>query len=374
MKTLSALLEQNDFDRNDLITLLSLEAREDINLLFQKAYETKVRYVGKIIYFRGIIEFSNLCVKNCYYCGIRQDNRNVNRFTMTNEEILEAASFALKSGYGSIVLQSGERSDPAFVRRIKTLLQQIKQISDNKLGVTLSLGEQSDETYRRWFNAGAHRYLLRIETSSPSLYARLHPNDHDFDFRYSCLENLKSIGYQVGTGVMIGLPGQTMADLADDILFLRDNDVDMIGMGPFIPHTETPLADSLGDFTQIKAKQLELSLKMVAVCRLLLRDVNIAATTALQALNSIGRELGIRTGANIIMPNITDTKYRDNYQLYANKPCLDENSSTCKGCLEHRIQSIGESIGYNSLGDSPHFFQRISRTRSYIPSETSRIS
>jgi biotin synthase len=212
-----------------------------------------------------------------------------------------------------------------------------------ELGITLSLGEQTEDVYRAWFDAGAHRYLLRVETTNRELYRALHPVTHDFDARIECLQRLRRVGYQVGTGVMIGLPGQTTEDLANDIAFFRDHDIDMIGMGPYVLHSDTPLADVLDSIDP--ETQLELGLKMIAVTRLVLRDVNIAATTALQALNPVGREMGLQAGANIIMPNLTDTQYRESYQLYEGKPCMDEDSSMCRGCLQRRVAGIGETIG-----------------------------
>lgn len=360
MNAINQLLSKSNYTKPDIINLLSIN-EDDVNKLYQKAYETKSKTVGNTVYYRGIIEFSNICEKNCYYCGIRRDNENPDRYRMRKEEIIQAAEFAQKSDYGSLVLQSGEIKNPAFTDYIASLLKEIKNIQGRELGVTLSLGEQTLETYRKWFEAGAHRYLLRIETSNSELYKKLHPHDHDFTSRFKALENLKKCGYQVGTGMMIGLPGQTKENLAEDILFMKKHDIDMIGMGPFIPHPDTPMADSLGAFDEIKNEQLELSLKMIAITRIVLKDVNIAATTALQALDPIGREKGLQAGANIIMPNITDTKYREGYQLYENKPCLDENSAMCKGCLEARISSIGEKIGYNEWGDSPHYYKRMEK-------------
>ncbi len=365
MSQIQNIIDKNTFDKSDLVNLLSIENPADLKILYEAAYNVKTAFVGNIVYFRGIIEFSNICTKNCYYCGIRRDNRDIQRYIMSESEILNAVRWVWEAEYGSLVLQSGERMDPTFIDFVEQLLDKIRAITNGELGITLSLGEQSEETYRRWFEAGAHRYLLRIETSNRELYRSLHPEDHDFEQRLHSLELLRKIGYQVGTGVMIGLPGQTIDDLAEDVLFLKKYDVDMIGMGPFIPHKDTPLANSLGDFEKIKLHQLELGLKMVAVTRLLLKDVNIAATTALQALQHDGRELGIQAGANIIMPNITDTKYREAYQLYDDKPCLDENSSMCKDCLELRIQTLGESIGYNQWGDSPHFFKRNAKPPSH---------
>lgn len=342
--------------KDEIIRLLSLTDEQQINELFKQAYEVKKQYVGTKVYFRGIVELSNYCVKNCYYCGIRKDNPNVERFILTKDEAVESALWAYEQDYGSVVIQSGERSDPAFTEMIEEIVTTLRDKSEGRLGITLSLGEQSEDTYRRWYAAGAHRYLIRIETSNPELYKRLHPADHDWQKRLDCIRNLKSLGYQTGTGVMIGLPFQTLEHLADDILFFYDEDIDMIGMGPYIPHEDTPLFEHAGGFDP--DANLELGLKMIAVCRLLLKDVNIASTTALQALKPDGRELGLLAGANIIMPNITDTKYRANYQLYQGKPCLDENASLCRGCLERRISSIGEEIGYSEWGDSPHFKQK----------------
>ncbi|MFA7676701.1 MAG: [FeFe] hydrogenase H-cluster radical SAM maturase HydE, partial [Candidatus Omnitrophota bacterium] len=278
--------------------------------------------------------------------------------SMSKAEVLETALMAHKAGYGSIVLQSGERSDEEFINFIEDILKTIKCLTDKKLGITLSLGEQSQQAYKRWFQAGAHRYLLRIETSNKTLYQRIHPDDgHDYNIRLNCLKILKNIGYQVGTGVMIGLPHQKLEDLAEDILFFQAQDIDMIGMGPYIVHKETPLA---GLCKINPEKSFNLGLKMIALARLQLEDINIAATTALQTLNQTGREKGLRAGANIIMPNITPSKYRDNYQLYEGKPCVSEDALACDGCLRNRILSIGEEIGYGQWGDSPHFFKRYS--------------
>ncbi len=343
--------------RSDILQLLSVTGEADLKRLYEKAYEIKARHVGKIVFFRGLIEFSNICEKDCYYCGIRRSNKNTGRFFMSEDEIIQEAKFALDNQYGSIVIQSGERSDKFFRDFIESAVRKIKQASEGKLGITLCLGEQDEETYRKWFAAGAHRYLLRMETSNQELYKKLHPSDHDFNTRKNCLLLLKKIGYQLGTGVMIGLPGQSLADLADDIIFFREMGVDMIGMGPFIPHKDTPLGGEIKSMDQ--DAQLELGLKMIAAARICLKNVNIASTTALQALSPTGRELGLLAGANIIMPNLTETKYRASYKLYDGKPCLDENSSMCKKCLQKRIEGIGETIGYGEWGDSPHFTGKI---------------
>ena len=344
-------------DKKDIIYYLGVSEEEKIRELFDYAYKVKVENVGKFVYFRGIIEFSNICTKNCYYCGIRKDNTKIKRFSMTEDEIIELALWAYENNYGSIVLQSGERKDKDFVLFIEKILKKIKKLSNDKLGITLSVGEQDYDTYKRWFDAGAHRYLLRIEASDRELYEKLHPADHSYDVRLKCLESLRDIGYQVGTGVMIGLPFQTLENLANDILFFKKMDIDMIGMGPYIIHEDTPIIKYVDSFD--KESQLNLALKMIAVTRIFLKDVNIASTTALQALKHIGRELGLMAGANIIMPTITDTKYRQLYLLYQDKPCIDENAGLCRNCLQARIESIGEKIGFNEWGDSPHYFKKV---------------
>jgi biotin synthase len=346
------ILRKTDLSKEDLVALLNADGADLMKKIFEHSYGVKTANVGNKVYYRGIVELSNVCVKNCYYCGIRRGNANVKRYTISEDAIVEQALSAYHMRYGSVVLQSGELTSPAFVSMITRVVQTIKKRTDRKLGITLSLGEQSEDVYREWFEAGAHRYLLRIETSNPGLYATFHPSDHSFDTRVACLETLRKIGYYTGTGVMIGLPGQTTAHLADDIIFFKNIDADMIGMGPYIPHHDAPLEGSgkiPGD-----RERFELSLRMIAATRIFLKDVNIAATTALQALDPLGREKGLRAGANIIMPNVTDTAFRRGYQLYDNKPCLDENAGECRNCLEARISSIGETVGYDEWGDSPH--------------------
>lgn len=352
------ILNKETFSHEDLVFLL-LSENEDKTKLFQKAAEIKSEFVGKKVYFRGLIEFSNICTKNCYYCGIRSGNDKVERYIVTEEEVLEAARYAYDNGFASMVIQSGERDDPKFIESVNHLLVKIREYSKGELGITLSLGEQTEETYRQWFDNGAHRYLLRIETSNRDLYGKLHPNDskHDFDFRVNCLKLLRKIGYQVGTGVMIGLPFQTPGHLADDLLFFRDFDIDMCGMGPYIEHEHTPLfqyKDKLLPLTE----RFNLSLKMIAILRVMMKDINIAATTAMQTIDPQGREKALKVGANIIMPNLTPVKYRESYLLYENKPCLDEDASECQKCLEARIHIAGDTIGYRERGDSKHFSKR----------------
>jgi len=352
-------IDYRKLTRSDMIALLENQDKSVTDELFRQAYQVKLDQVGSKVYYRGIIEFSNVCAKDCYYCGIRKSNPKVPRFRMGVQEILDCADLAWKMNYGSLVLQGGERRDEEFISYIENIIIRIKEHSQGELGITLSLGEQSREAYKRWYEAGAHRYLLRIETSDPELYKTLHPQDHDFSERFNCLNSLRDEGFQVGTGVMIGLPGQTPEQLVDDIIFFKENDIDMIGMGPYIVHPDTPLAAKVENFDG--EKQLSLGLKMIALTRLYLEDVNIASTTALQALHVEGREFGLKAGANIIMPNITHTKYREHYKLYEGKPCTDENATMCRACLEGRIGNVGEKIGYGEWGDSPHFKKRVNR-------------
>lgn len=355
MKTFSEILLQTDFSRDELVKLLVAEGDER-QQLFQRAQAVKLQNIGNKVYFRGLIEFSNICAKDCLYCGIRKSNEKVVRYEASDDEILEACRFAWKNRFGSVVLQSGELSSPAFVKRVDTLLRKIKDLSDNELGITLSCGEQTVETYLQWFESGAHRYLLRIESSNPELYRKIHPEDnfHSFGHRLQALKDLKSCGYQVGTGVMIGLPFQTTEDLANDLLFLKQMDVDMVGMGPYIEHEDTPLYTFRNDL-KTKQQRFDLALKMVAALRLLMPDINIAAATALQAIDPAGREKALTIGANILMPNLTPCDYRKEYQLYEDKPCLDEDAELCRNCLEARIELAGCEIGYGEWGDSKHF-------------------
>ena len=345
---------------DELASLLALGAPDEIALMRAAAYEVKLQCVGKNVSMRGIIEAGNVCAKDCFYCGIRKGNAKVERFQLSRDEILRAAEENLRQQYGSLVIQSGEIESEAHTEFVEDALREIMKMSGGSLGVTLSLGEQSRETYRRWRVAGASRYLLRIETSSPELYARLHPADagHSYARRRERLRLLRETGYQVGSGVMCGLPGQSLKDLARDIVFFADEDLDMIGMGPYIPHRDTPLGAGAEFAPDFAARQLRLGLNMISATRLFLHDVNIASTTALQALAGDGREQGLLAGANVIMPNITETAYRRRYQLYDNKPCLDENSEQCRSCLARRIEKIGESINWNRRGDSPHFHKR----------------
>jgi biotin synthase len=335
---------------------------EDRTLLFRKSADIKEKYIGNKVWFRGLIEFSNVCGKDCLYCGIRKGNKKLERYSLDDEEILAAAKFAYSNRYGSIALQSGELESSFVTGRIENLLRSIREMSKGELGVTLSVGEQEPEVYRRWFEAGAHRYLLRVESTNPSLYSRIHPSDsrHSFSRRLECLKSLQDIGYQTGTGVMIGLPYQTMDDLAGDLLFMKEFDVDMCGMGPYIEHADTPLISHAGALMPLK-ERFDLTLKMIAIIRIMMKDINIVAATALQAIDPLRREKAVKIGANILMPNITPGKYRDSYKLYDNKPCTDDSPEDCQSCLEARVSLADARVIYGEWGDSKHYSDRRSR-------------
>ena len=338
----------------EITKLLEIEDDNFMQELFSAAYRVKLSQVGKLVNLRGLIEIGNICRKNCYYCGIRSGNTKLSRYQLTQEEILHCAELAVKFNYGSIVLQGGELDTPEFIDFIEDTLRKIKTLSNNQLGITLSLGEQTLETYQRWYAAGAHRYLLRIETSSEKLYAKLHPKSHSFAKRVECLNLLRQANYQVGSGVMFGFEGQNYSDMAEDLLFLKKLSVDMVGMGPYSIHKDTPLGANHPALDN--NKQLKLGLKMIAILRLIMPDINIASTTVLQALATNGRELGLLAGANVIMPNLSNVIYRKSYQLYDNKPGIDENALESRENLEKSIESINEKINYGQWGDSRHFF------------------
>lgn len=357
-RSIEDILAKKEFTRDDITVLLATEG-EDMQMLFRKAAEVKEKYVGNKVYYRGLIEFSNTCKKNCYYCGIRKGNPNLERYNLSDDEIITAASYALQANYASVALQAGEHESHSFTMRVERIVKRIMDISGGRLGITLSLGEQNEDVYLRWKEAGARRYLLRVETSDPELYLKLHPRDdnHRFSRRVDCLRSLQKTGYQTGTGVMIGLPWQNIHHLASDVEFMRNMDIDMCGMGPYIEHTDTPLI-AYHDSLMPLLNRFELSLKMIAVMRIVMKDINIVASTALQAIDPAGREKGLLAGANIIMPNITPGKYRDSYHLYENKPRTDESDEDCKASLEARMAAININIGYGEWGDPKHYLRR----------------
>lgn len=352
------ILNQQNISKEELIFLLTCEGTAE-EALFAFTRQLRDNTLGNGVYLRGLIEISNLCRKDCLYCGIRKSNLHAERYFLSDTEILQAARYAWQNHYGSIVLQGGERNDPAFILRIEKLVREIKRLSHRQLGITLSLGEQTEDTYQRWFDAGAHRYLLRIETSNARLYRKIHPqNDlHNYDTRLNCIRILQKCGYQTGTGVMIGLPFQTIEELADDLLFLKALDVDMVGMGPYLEHRETPLWN-FRDQLLSQPNRLRLGLHMISCLRLLMPDINIAATTALQAIDPQGREKALEIGANVIMPNITPLTNRANYQLYENKPGMDEGAEESTRRLTESVHRSGCEIKPDAWGDSRHWKQR----------------
>ncbi|KAF2958937.1 [FeFe] hydrogenase H-cluster radical SAM maturase HydE [Thermotoga sp. Ku-13t] len=306
--------------------------------LFALADEVRQKYLGKQVYLRGIIEFSNYCRNDCLYCGIRASNKNVKRYRMSIDEIVERAKLIAEMGIKTVVLQSGE--DPYYTTEmIGEMIQRIKRLN---VAITLSIGERDFEEYEYWKNLGADRYLMRHETADEQLYEKLHPND-SFQIRKSHLIRLKQLGYETGAGSMVGLPGQNDVALAKDVLFVYELDADMVGIGPFIPHPDTPLRDSkAGDLTKV--------LKLIALTRLFLPDANIPATTALGTIHPFGRQLALKCGANVIMPNFTPSPYRSHYTLYPNKICIFEKDTACGECTKNIVRSIGyevsEDFGY----------------------------
>jgi len=358
---MSGPIDQMELSRERLATHLRSTGTEE-DELFERSASVKQAYLDHIVYLRGLIELSNICEKDCFYCGIRNSNRELNRYRLTHKEVLDAIRFAHEKGFGSVAIQSGERSSPAFIRGIDKIVRDAQKITGGEIGITLSCGEQTEETYRRWFESGAERYLLRIETSSEKLYKRLHPADekHSYARRIRAVEALRKTGYQTGSGVMIGLPFQSEEDLADDLLFMREMDIDMCGMGPYLEHATTPLREERHRLRPL-SERLSLALRMIALMRILMPDINIAATTALQAIDKEGREAAIRIGANVLMPNITPARYREDYFLYENKPLSARNNEEELGYLDARLQAIGHRIGYHRKGNSLRYKKRTGR-------------
>lgn len=352
------ILKKDKHSKEDIVKLLKLEG-EDRKILFQYAAEIKEKYVQNKVYLRGLIELSNICAKDCLYCGIRSSNHKVHRYNLSDEEVLNAAYYAYKQRYGSLVIQSGELTSPAFTSRITRLLKEIQKLSNNELRVTLSMGEQSIDVFKEWREAGAHRYLLRIEASNKELYEKIHPLNelHSFKRRMQALQDLRKTDYQVGTGVMIGLPFQTIEDLASDLMFMRDIDIDMVGMGPYLEHKDTPLYQHK-DILLSKEERFDLSLKMIAILRIIMKDINIAASTAMQTIDPQGREKAIEVGANVFMPNITPCLVRGDYKLYEDKPCTDESPEDCQRCVEARIATVSNEVAFGEWGDSTHYKSR----------------
>lgn len=329
-KILSKAKNTHNLSKDELIQILSDESIN--NFLFKTADEVREKYVGNEVHLRGLIEFSNICKCNCKYCGLRKDNSELERYRLSIEEAYDFAKKAKEYGYKTVVLQSGEDSYYSVERLVK-LLQDIKKLD---LAITLSIGERPYEEYKAFKEAGADRYLIRIETTDKELYKKMHPN-MSFENRVRCLKDLKTLGYEVGTGCLVGLPEQTIESLANDILFFKEIDADMIGIGPFIPNQNTPLKDAKGG-------TFEMALKVMALTRILLPTINIPATTAMETLNPNGRLIALQSGANVVMPNVTEGDYRRKYEIYPGKICVGDTPAHCRGCISGKIQSIGRTV------------------------------
>jgi biotin synthase len=319
-------------DRESIEKLIADPQGEEAGQVLEAADKLRAETVGDGVHLRGLIEFSNYCRNNCLYCGIRRENRKVSRYRMTPAEIVAAAEHGAKLGYKTVVLQSGE--DPAYSG--ETMAEIIREIKKFGLVVTLSVGRREPREYELWRNSGAERYLMRHETADPLLYKRLHPGQ-SLANRVALLKVLKELDYQVGTGFMVGLPGQTPATLWHDLKLAWELQAEMVGIGPFIPHPDTPLGGEPGG-------TLERTCLMAALTRLVLPHALLPATTALGSVNPLGREAALRAGANVVMPNLTPKKYRPEYQIYPNKICLGEEAAECRGCITRRIESLGRSV------------------------------
>jgi biotin synthase len=343
--------------RYEIISLLKQKKAAEVEKLLSSADKVRKENVGGQIHLRGLIEFSNICSRKCIYCGINAGNSKLKRYQMSKEEIIECAKTACDLGYGTVVLQSGENKT-LDVDSLAEIVREIKKTTD--LAVTLSVGEWDREVYKLWKDAGADRFLLRFETSDDQLYRRLHPDSKNgVAERFEALGLLKELGYEIGSGVMIGIPGQSYEILADDLLKFKELDLDMIGVGPYIKHQDTELGKNIQKFMLDEENQVpateEMTYKVIALSRLLCPQANIPSTTALATLNpQNGREQGLCCGANIVMPNVTLPKYRQLYEIYPAKTCIFETADACNACVIRRIESIGRSVG-SGKGVSPRF-------------------
>lgn len=333
MIELIRMLKDNTISDEQLKILI--ENSEIETELFAEADMLRRKNYGTDVYIRGLIEFTNYCKNNCYYCGIRQNNKNAERYRLSLEEIIKCCDEGYELGFRTFVLQGGE--DLFFTDElICNIVSKIKS-KYNDCAVTLSIGEKSYKSYKSYFDAGADRYLLRHETADILHYGKLHPNTMSAENRKQCLENLKEIGYQVGSGFMVGSPYQTTENIISDLRFLQKLKPDMIGIGPFIAHNKTPFAD-------YKNGDLHLCLRLIAILRILFPFALIPATTALGTLSPQGRELGLQAGANVVMPNLSPVRVRELYQLYDNKICTGDESAQCRKCLEKRVEAVGYKI------------------------------
>ena len=333
IKMVSELKSNKNLNDIQLKELLETDVYD--SELYKTADEVRKTYYGNSVYVRGLIEFTNFCKNNCYYCGIRCANRNIERYRLSKEEILLCCDEGYKLGYRTFVLQGGE--DPFYTDDIICdIISSIKE-KHSDCAVTLSIGEKPRESYEKFFNAGADRYLLRHETATDSHYKKLHPESMSLENRKKCLFDLKETGYQVGSGFMVGSPYQTTENIIQDLRFLQELSPDMIGIGPYLSHKDTP-------FSEFENGSFKLTLRLISVLRLMFPYALIPSTTALGTINPLGREMGIKAGANVVMPNLSPLEVRKKYELYDNKICTGEESAQCRSCLERRMASIGYEI------------------------------
>ncbi len=331
-KLIDKLYSTKRLEKEEFIHILDNIDSETSEYLFEKAREVARENFGNAIYTRGLIEFTNYCKNNCYYCGIGAGNTHADRYRLSLEDILSCCKTGYELGFRTFVLQGGEDnhySDEDIVEIIKKIKEGYPDCA-----ITLSIGEKSYDSYKKYFEAGADRYLLRHETANEEHYARLHPKNLSLSSRKACLYNLREIGFQVGTGFMVGSPFQTTENLAEDLLFISSFKPHMVGIGPFIPHSETRFAEE-------KSGSLEKTLVLIGLIRLMLPKALIPATTALGTINSQGREKGILAGANVVMPNLSPVSVRKKYSLYDNKICTGEEAAECRFCLSNRMEKIG---------------------------------
>lgn len=326
-------------EQKEIIEILKNDNAEE---LYQKAHKTRVETIGHNVYLRALIECSNVCSRNCLYCGINRENKELKHFSLSKDEIIKTAKLAKELGFKTIVLQSGENQ----VYDLKTMCGIIEEIKSLNLALTLSLGEKTFEEYKQYKKSGADRYLLRIETTDEILFQKMHP-DGNFKNRVECLYNLKELNYETGTGILVGLPNQTIESLAKDILFFRELDADMIGLGPFIPHNKTLLKNE-------KAGDLELTLKVMALVRILMPNINIPATTAMETLSKNGRKKALISGANVVMPNVTPILNRENYSIYPDKKGVNALNKEELEKLYKEIEEIGDKVS-GGFGASKNF-------------------
>lgn len=332
-KILNKLYRESNLNDIEFKELLNTNKYD--NELFEKADFVRREVYGNKVYIRGLIEFTNYCKNDCLYCGIRRSNKNAVRYRLTKDEILDCCREGYSLGFRTFVLQGGEDAyytDELICDIVSAIRKNYKDCA-----ITLSIGERSKESYKAFFDVGANRYLLRHETADEKHYKMLHPKNMSLENRKKCLFNLKEIGYQVGSGFMVGSPYQTTDNLISDLRFLKELNPDMIGIGPYITHGETPFKDKNNG-------SVELTLRLVAVLRLMFPYALIPSTTALGTLHPNGRELGLKAGANVVMPNLSPVKTRKLYDLYENKICTGEEAAQCRGCLEKRVQSAGYEI------------------------------